>query len=90
MEKVKTSDPRDDRPRKAIESAPAWSGGQATVAEAWEAAFAAHAAARSASDDLGPDLAAHIRVVIERGECIRENRLRRYLGRYLKNISFPR
>ena len=42
--------PQDDRPRRAIETARAWSRGQATVDEAREAAFAAHAAARSASD----------------------------------------
>jgi hypothetical protein len=40
----------DDRPRRAIEVAPAWSRGEATVGEAREAAFAAHAAARSAPD----------------------------------------
>ena len=42
--------PEDDRPRQAIETARAWSRGEASVAEAREAAFAAHAAARSASD----------------------------------------
>jgi hypothetical protein len=42
--------PEDDRPRRAIETARAWSRGEATVGEAREAAFAAHAAARSASD----------------------------------------
>jgi hypothetical protein len=42
--------PKDDRPRRAIEMARAWSRGEATVSEARQAAFAAHAAARSASD----------------------------------------
>src|SRR5262249_51649171 len=42
--------PEDDRPRRAIETARAWSRGEATVGEAREAALAAHAAARSASD----------------------------------------
>ena len=45
-----TQYPEDDRPRQAIETARAWACGQATVGEAREAAFAAHAAARSASD----------------------------------------
>jgi hypothetical protein len=42
--------PEDNRPRRAIETARAWSRGEASVGEAREAAFAAHAAARSASD----------------------------------------
>jgi hypothetical protein len=42
--------PEDDRPRRAIDTARAWSWGEASVGEAREAAFAAHAAARSASD----------------------------------------
>lgn len=42
--------PSDDRPRRAIEMARAWSCGEATVGEAREAAVAAHAAARSTSD----------------------------------------
>lgn len=42
--------PEDDRPRRAIETARAWSRGQATVGEAQKAAVAAHAAARNASD----------------------------------------
>jgi hypothetical protein len=41
---------QDDRPRKAIEIARAWSKGEATVQEAREMAFASHAAAREASD----------------------------------------
>jgi hypothetical protein len=42
--------PEDDRPRQAIETARAWSRGEASVGEARQAAVAAHAAARSASD----------------------------------------
>jgi hypothetical protein len=42
--------PKDDRPSQAIEKARAWSRGEASVDEAREAAFAAHAAARRASD----------------------------------------
>jgi hypothetical protein len=42
--------PEDDRPRRAIETARAWSRGEATVGEAREAALGAHAAARNASD----------------------------------------
>ncbi len=42
--------PQDDRPGRAIEIARAWSRGEASVGEAREAAFAAHAAARSTSD----------------------------------------
>ena len=38
--------PKDDRPRKAIETARAWAQGKATVGEARTAAFASHAAAR--------------------------------------------
>ena len=49
--------PQDDRPRRAIETARAWSRGQATVDEAREAAFAAHAAARSASDPAAREAA---------------------------------
>jgi hypothetical protein len=41
--------PKDDRPRRAIETARAWSRGEASVGEAREAAYAAHAAARHAS-----------------------------------------
>ena len=41
--------PEDDRPRQAIETARAWSRGEASVDKAREASFAAHAAARSAS-----------------------------------------
>jgi hypothetical protein len=42
--------PEDDRPRRAIEAARAWSRGEATVGEAREASVGAHAAARNASD----------------------------------------
>ncbi|MHB9065196.1 MAG: putative immunity protein [Pirellulaceae bacterium] len=49
--------PGDDRPRRAIEMARAWSRGEATVGEAREAAFAAHAAARSASDAAAREVA---------------------------------
>lgn len=42
--------PDDDRPARAIEVARAWSRGEASVGEAREAAYAAHAAARSATD----------------------------------------
>ncbi len=42
--------PDDDRPARAIASARAWSRGETTVGEAREAAFAAHAAAREATD----------------------------------------
>jgi len=42
--------PADDRPRRAIEAARAWSRGKAPVGEARAAAVAAHAAARGASD----------------------------------------
>jgi hypothetical protein len=49
--------PEDDRPRRAIETARAWSRGEASVDEAREAAFAAHAAARSASDPAAREVA---------------------------------
>ena len=49
--------PEDDRPRRAIETARAWSRGAASVNEAREAAFAAHAAARSASDPAAREVA---------------------------------
>jgi len=39
--------PDDDRPRRAIEQARAWSKGEITMTEARTAAFAAHAAARN-------------------------------------------
>ena len=42
--------PRDDRPRRAIKTARAWAAGEVSVGEARKAAFAAHAAAREASD----------------------------------------
>ena len=49
--------PEDDRPRRAIETARAWSRGEASVGEAREAAFAAHAAARSATDPVAREVA---------------------------------
>ena len=49
--------PEDDRPRRAIETARAWSRGEVSVGEAREAAFAAHAAARSASDAAAREVA---------------------------------
>lgn len=45
--------PDDDRPRRAIETARAWSRGEITVGEARVASVQAHAAARDASDDVG-------------------------------------
>lgn len=52
-----TKYPQDDRPRHAIETARAWSRGEVSVGEAREAAFAAHAAARSASDAAAREVA---------------------------------
>lgn len=49
--------PEDNRPHGAIETARAWSRGEATVSEAREAAFAAHAAARSAADAAAREVA---------------------------------
>jgi hypothetical protein len=43
--------PKDDRPRKAIEAARAWTRGEIRVSQARTAALAAHAAARDADDD---------------------------------------
>jgi len=43
--------PTDDRPRKAIEAARAWTRGEIRVSGARTAALAAHAAARAADDD---------------------------------------
>jgi hypothetical protein len=43
--------PNDDRPRKAIEAARAWTRGEIRVGEARTAALAAHAAACDANDD---------------------------------------
>ena len=42
--------PNDDRPRKAVEAARAWTRGEIRVSEARTAALAAHAAARDADD----------------------------------------
>lgn len=49
--------PEDDRPRRAIETARAWSRGETTVGEARAAAIAAHAAARSASNPAAREAA---------------------------------
>ncbi len=49
--------PDDDRPARAIETARAWSRGEASVTEAREAAFAAHAAARDATNPVARDVA---------------------------------
>ena len=49
--------PDDDRPARAIETARAWSRGEATVSDAREAAYAAHAAAREAPDPVARDVA---------------------------------
>lgn len=49
--------PDDDRPARAIETARAWSRGKATVTDAREAAFAAHAAARDATDPVAREVA---------------------------------
>lgn len=49
--------PDDDRPAHAIRTARAWSRGEATVTEAREAAFAAHAAARDATDPVAREVA---------------------------------
>jgi len=43
--------PKDDRPRKAIEAARAWTRGEIRVSQARTAALAAHAAARDADED---------------------------------------
>jgi hypothetical protein len=42
--------PTDDRPRRAIEQARSWTRGEISMTEAREAAYAAHAAARTAVD----------------------------------------
>ncbi|MBC1936515.1 hypothetical protein HCA69_09075 [Listeria grandensis] len=49
--------PSDKRPRQAIEASRAWIRGDINVGAARDAAFAAHAAARDATDDL---VACHI------------------------------
>ena len=43
--------PHDDRPRRAIETARAWTRGEATVGQARAAALEAHAAARDSADN---------------------------------------
>jgi len=49
--------PEDDRPAQAIKTARAWSRGEATVSDARDAAFAAHAAARDATDPVAHEVA---------------------------------
>ena len=49
--------PEDERPRRAIETARAWSRGEVTVGEARAAACAAHAAARNAADAAAREVA---------------------------------
>jgi len=49
--------PDDDRPARAIETAHAWSRGEVDVTDAREAAFAAHAAAREATDPVAREVA---------------------------------
>ena len=49
--------PDDDRPARAIQTARAWSRGEATVPDAREAAYAAHAAARDATDPAAREVA---------------------------------
>lgn len=49
--------PEDERPSRAIETARAWSRGEASVAEAREAALATHAAARRVSDAAAREVA---------------------------------
>jgi len=49
--------PGDDRPRRAIETARAWSRGEVTVGTAREAAVAAHRAARDVSDPVAREVA---------------------------------
>lgn len=49
--------PEDDRPRRAVEVARAWSLGKASVLQAREAAYAAHAAAREVSDHIAGEVA---------------------------------
>lgn len=49
--------PEDSRPAHAIETVRAWARGEATVLEAREAAYAAHAAAREADDRVAREVA---------------------------------
>jgi hypothetical protein len=49
--------PDDDRPARAVATARAWSRGEATVTDAREAAYAAHAAAREATDPVAREVA---------------------------------
>jgi hypothetical protein len=52
-----TKYPEDDRSHRAIETARAWSCGEATMGEARGASFATHAAARSVSDAAAREVA---------------------------------
>lgn len=49
--------PKDDRPRKAVEAARAWTGDKITVSEARDASFAAHTAARDANQTAAREAA---------------------------------
>jgi hypothetical protein len=49
--------PADQRPARAIATARAWACGEASVGEAREAAYAAHAAARDATDKAAREVA---------------------------------
>jgi len=53
--------PDDDRPRAAIESVRAWERGEVPMTACRTAAFAAHAAARDATDSGAPDAVAAAR-----------------------------
>ena len=50
LEHFEIRHPKDDRPRQAIEASRAWARGELAMPKAREAAFAAHAAARDATD----------------------------------------
>jgi hypothetical protein len=49
--------PNDDRPRKAVEAARAWTGDTIPVSEARDASFAAHTAARAATQTAAREAA---------------------------------
>jgi hypothetical protein len=51
------ANPDDDRPARAIATARAWARGEATVLEAREAAYAAHASARENTDPAAREVA---------------------------------
>ena len=50
LEHFEIRHPNDDRPRNAIEASRAWARGELSMTKARGAAFAAHAAARDATD----------------------------------------